>query len=54
MRHATAFTEALGVANAPLVVWLSLVPWQDDDRDAFIYSMTGRRAGSASTRIPER
>lgn len=49
VKSATAFTEALGVRQAPLVVWLSLIPWDDDDRDSFIRSMTGRRSSSAST-----
>jgi hypothetical protein len=37
-----AFTEALGVENAPTVVHLSFVPWPDTDtRDAFIKDLTG-------------
>lgn len=51
MRNATDFTEAFGVRHAPLVVWLSLIPWDDDDRANFIYKMTGRRFGRAFTAV---
>lgn len=38
-----AFTDALGVENAPIVLWLSTVPWDGpEDRDAFIATLTGR------------
>lgn len=41
-RNLAAFTEALGVENAPTVVFLSLVPWPNDDtRNNFIKSLTG-------------
>jgi hypothetical protein len=37
IRDIAAFTEALGVQNAPLIMALSLVPWNDDaQRDQFI------------------
>ena len=37
------FSDALGVENAPTVVYLSLVPWPDPDvRDDFIMDLTGR------------
>ena len=49
VKNASAFTEALGVRQAPLVVWLSMIPWDDDDRESFIRSVTGRRTSSAST-----
>jgi len=36
-----AFTDALGIENAPSIVYLSLVPWPtDDDRDEFISILT--------------
>lgn len=36
-----AFTRALGVENAPAVVWLSMHPWDsDEDRDRFIATLT--------------
>lgn len=41
-RNLAAFTDALGVENAPTVVYLSLVPWpSDDSRDEFIKYLTG-------------
>lgn len=49
VKNAAAFTEAFGVRQAPLIVWLSLVNWQDDDRDVFIKRITGKGASSAST-----
>lgn len=42
LRHLAAFTEALGVENAPTIFALSQVGWQDDDqRDQFIRELTG-------------
>jgi len=36
------FTEALGIENAPTVVYLSLVPWPSaDERNSFIRALTG-------------
>jgi len=36
-----AFTEALGVQNAPTVMYLSMVPWESDDqRNEFIRKLT--------------
>lgn len=41
-RNLAAFTEVLGVENAPTVVYLSLVPWPSDDaRNDFIKALTG-------------
>ena len=41
-RHLAAFTDALGVENAPTIVTLSLVPWPSDDvRNSFIKDLTG-------------
>jgi hypothetical protein len=41
-KNLAAFTEALGVENAPSIVYLSLVPWPtDDERNAFIKGLTG-------------
>lgn len=40
-RNLAAFTEALGVENAPSIVYLSLVPWPNDqERNAFIKGLT--------------
>lgn len=36
-----AFTEALGVENAPTVLYMSLVPWpSEQERDEFIRVLT--------------
>lgn len=41
-RNLAAFTEALGVENAPTIVYMSLVPWPSDDaRNEFIKKLTG-------------
>lgn len=35
------FTQALGVENAPAIMWFSTYPWaSDDDRDRFIETLT--------------
>lgn len=40
-RNLAAFTEALGVENAPSIVYLSLVPWpSDEERNEFIKGLT--------------
>ena len=52
--NAASFTDALGVRHAPLVVWLSLIPWDDDDREAFIMSIGGGRSSNASTATSQR
>jgi hypothetical protein len=42
IKNVAAFTEALGVENAPSVLHLSFVPWPDDKtRDQFIKDLTG-------------
>jgi len=42
VKNVAAFTDALGVENAPTIIHLSLVPWADDtDRDQFITALTG-------------
>lgn len=42
VRNLAAFTEALGVENAPTIMSLSLIPWQSDDqRNEFIRQLTG-------------
>lgn len=49
-RNLAAFTEALGVENAPTVLHLSLVPWKDDeDRNTFIKTLTGIDIKEANT-----
>jgi len=41
-----AFTETLGVENAPTIVYLSMVPWPDNGtRNDFIEALTGIRVG---------
>ncbi len=43
VRNLAAFTEALGVENAPTILALSVIPWQsDDDRNQFIKQLSGR------------
>ena len=38
-----AFTDALGLENAPTTVHLALVPWPTPDvRDEFILKLTGK------------
>lgn len=51
VKNAAAFTEAFGVRRAPLIVWLSMIDWDDDDRDAMITHLTGKGASSASTAV---
>lgn len=42
IKNLAAFTDALGVENAPSIVHLSKVPWPDDTtRDSFIQALTG-------------
>jgi len=42
IRDLAAFTEALGVQNAPMVVEFAKMPWpSDQDRDQFIQQLTG-------------
>lgn len=44
-QNLAAFTDALGIENAPSIVYLSLVPWPtDDDRDEFISILTRSKA----------
>jgi hypothetical protein len=41
MRNLAAFTDALGVENAPTIFAMSQVPWPDDDaRNQFIKELT--------------
>lgn len=41
VNHLDAFTRALGVENAAIVVWMSLMPWRsEEDRDEFISTLT--------------
>jgi len=40
-RHLAAFTEALGVENAPTIMYMSMIPWPDDEsRNEFIKALT--------------
>jgi hypothetical protein len=42
IRDLAAFTEALGVQNAPTVFYLAQVPWPtEQERDRFITQLTG-------------
>ena len=44
--HLAAFTEALGVENAPIIMSLATVPWPSEaDRDQFITELTGKKNG---------
>jgi hypothetical protein len=41
-KNLAVFTDALGVENAPSIVYLSMVPWPDDTtRDQFAKALTG-------------
>lgn len=41
-RNLAAFTEALGVENAPMILSFSTLPWpSDENRDQFIKALTG-------------
>ena len=43
IRNLGAFTEALGVQNAPTIWYMSMIPWpSDDDRDTFIRQLTNQ------------
>lgn len=45
MRNLDAFTRALGVENAPIIISLSTLGWPDDQtRDDFIHDLTGTSA----------
>lgn len=42
IKNVATFTDALGVANAPAIIHLSMIPWPDDiTRDSFIQALTG-------------
>ena len=42
IKNLAAFTDSLGVENAPMVVHLSKLPWPDDTtRNQFIKALTG-------------
>lgn len=42
-----AFTEALGLENAPTVVYMSLVPWpSEEERDDFIRALSRTEPGA--------
>jgi hypothetical protein len=42
LQNLAAFTETLGVENAPTIVYLSCLPWEDTaDRNSFIRALTG-------------
>lgn len=48
IRNVAAFTEALGVEAAPVIIHLSMVPWPDQDvRDQFIQDLTGKNVRSS-------
>lgn len=43
VRNLDAFTQALGVENAPAIFTFAKVPWKDDEtRDRFIKDLTGK------------
>lgn len=42
VKNLDAFTNALGIENAPTILHMALMPWPDDaTRDEFIKSLTG-------------
>lgn len=42
MENLGPFTEALGVENAPTIIYMSSVPWPSaQERNQFIYELTG-------------
>ena len=42
VKNLDAFTNALGIENAPTIMEMSLLPWPDDaTRDEFIKGLTG-------------
>lgn len=42
VKNLDAFTNALGIENAPTIMEMSLLPWPDDaTRDEFIKALTG-------------
>lgn len=42
IRNLAAFTDALGVENAPTVMFMASLPWPSDEaRNEFIYELTG-------------
>ena len=41
VKNVAAFTDAMGVVNAPIIMHLSMIPWSDDlTRDSFIQELT--------------
>jgi len=41
IKNLAAFTDALGVENAPIIMHLSMIPWPSDDvRNDFIKDLT--------------
>ena len=53
IRTLAAFTEALGVQNAPTIVYLSTIPWDSDDqRNEFIRKLTGYDIRNTNTYVP--
>jgi hypothetical protein len=41
IRNLAAFTDALGVENAPTIIHMSLIPWPSDEvRNEFIKDLT--------------
>lgn len=50
IRNLAAFTDALGVENAPTVVFLSQMQWpSDDSRNEFIKALTNMDMKELST-----
>jgi len=43
IKNLGAFADALGIENAPTIVYMSLVPWPSEtERDEFILALTDR------------
>ncbi len=48
IKNLGAFTEALGIENAPTVLYMSLVPWpSENERDEFIQALTRTEPGQS-------
>jgi hypothetical protein len=47
VKNLDAFTNALGIENAPTILHMSMIPWPDDaTRDEFIKGLTGYDMGA--------
>ena len=52
VRHAAAFTDAMGVENAPFILFMARIPWpSDQERDDFIKGLTGKEPRVYQARV---